>query len=653
MKKLNLFSVLIVACLCVVFSCKKYDAKIKAVISTGNITNVFAAQAQATGSITAIGELNIIQHGHCWSSANDVPDVRINQGKYLLGPKSSDGNFTSYLQNLYPKTEYFVRSFYITETDTIYGNDIKYFTTNDTTAQLAPNVATGADSAVFPFSFSVKGFVLNIGSSTVINYGHCYSISNANPTIADNKTTLGTTSAPINFTSNISGLNEQTKYYVRAYATNGTGTAYGTVIEVTTPKNTNFASITTIDSFEFNGWDKDFRLFGNLNSAGNDVITTIGHAYSTDGSVEPTAKDNLSLIDPNVTQLGAYNTGDKSTVLDPLTTYYYRAFAQNSSGVAYGNTYSYTTGFIGNTTVFSPNGKQSSVRHATVSTVYKGEFYYGLGIMSNATQQPTSGQWRKYDPVSNVFTFLKDCPYAISYGNCFEYNGIIYVMGGIVNGNTSISMLISYNPSSDAWKVEKTYNFSIWGSAGFLIDDKYYLCGGSTEVLLGNTRLKLFRDKTTVLDMTNFSLKDVASLPSAPRSNASGFTINGIGYVVAGMKNYSSPVGLAECWAYNPKKDEWDRRENVPLSSGINGVAFGAASTYGEFGYFIGGIENLVPNLSLSRFDPKTNTWKVVQNVPKSRIISVGTANFVDKKLVYGTGLLSNGTYTSNLYILD
>jgi len=69
------------------------------------------------------------------------------------------------------------------------------------------------------------------GGSTVTQRGVCWS-TNQNPTIADNITTNGAGSG--SFTSSITSLNANTTYYVRSYATNGVGTAYGNQINFTT-----------------------------------------------------------------------------------------------------------------------------------------------------------------------------------------------------------------------------------------------------------------------------------------------------------------------------------------------------------------------------------------------------------------------------------
>lgn len=67
------------------------------------------------------------------------------------------------------------------------------------------------------------GVVLSDGGSPIIRSGVCWS-SFANPTIADNKTSDGTS---LSFTSNLTNLIAGTTYYVRDYATNGLGTSYG------------------------------------------------------------------------------------------------------------------------------------------------------------------------------------------------------------------------------------------------------------------------------------------------------------------------------------------------------------------------------------------------------------------------------------------
>ena len=90
---------------------------------------------------------------------------------------------------------------------------------------VVPSLTTTAITAITPTTASSGGSISNDGGATVIARGVCWSTSAA-PTIALNtKTTNGTGMGA--FTSAITGLIANTTYYVRAYATNSAGTAYG------------------------------------------------------------------------------------------------------------------------------------------------------------------------------------------------------------------------------------------------------------------------------------------------------------------------------------------------------------------------------------------------------------------------------------------
>ncbi len=75
------------------------------------------------------------------------------------------------------------------------------------------------------------GNVTNNGGTPVTQRGLVWSTS-PNPTTANNSTNDG--SGTGNFTSNLSGLTASTTYYLRAYATNSAGTAYGNELSFTT-----------------------------------------------------------------------------------------------------------------------------------------------------------------------------------------------------------------------------------------------------------------------------------------------------------------------------------------------------------------------------------------------------------------------------------
>lgn len=94
----------------------------------------------------------------------------------------------------------------------------------DLQMQGLPTVTTAAVNTISQTTATSGGNVTSDGVSDVTARGVCWSTS-SNPTLSDSHTTDG--SGTGEFVSNITNLNSNTQYNVRAYATNNVGTAYG------------------------------------------------------------------------------------------------------------------------------------------------------------------------------------------------------------------------------------------------------------------------------------------------------------------------------------------------------------------------------------------------------------------------------------------
>lgn len=97
-----------------------------------------------------------------------------------------------------------------------------------------PKIATLTTIAVTGIttdSANSGGVITDDGGTEIIQKGVCWSTEEM-PTIADHKTTDGPSS--FTFNSDVEGLDEGTKYYLRSYATNSVGTSYGNQIEFQT-----------------------------------------------------------------------------------------------------------------------------------------------------------------------------------------------------------------------------------------------------------------------------------------------------------------------------------------------------------------------------------------------------------------------------------
>jgi hypothetical protein len=91
-----------------------------------------------------------------------------------------------------------------------------------------PIITTSSVSTLSSSSARGGGNITSNGGAQVTVSGVCWSTS-SDPTVSDLKTTDGTTTG--SFTSTITGLTENKTYYIRAYATNCSGTGYGSNVQ--------------------------------------------------------------------------------------------------------------------------------------------------------------------------------------------------------------------------------------------------------------------------------------------------------------------------------------------------------------------------------------------------------------------------------------
>jgi uncharacterized protein (TIGR02145 family) len=197
--------------------------------------------------------------------------------------------------------------------------------------QVLPAVTTNAASAITSTSATCGGNITSDGGAAVTARGVCWSTS-ANPTIAlSTKTTDGIGTEA--FTSSLIGLTANTTYYVRAYATNSAGTAYGNQVSFITSPTMPVLSTTTISSIV----QTTATSGGNITSDGGATITARGVCWST--STNPTIALSTKIENGTGTV-----TFTRSIIgLIPNTTYYVRSYATNSVGTGYGSVISFTT----------------------------------------------------------------------------------------------------------------------------------------------------------------------------------------------------------------------------------------------------------------------------------------------------------------------
>lgn len=101
---------------------------------------------------------------------------------------------------------------------------------------VVPTVTTAVITDITTSSAKSGGTVVSNGGATITASGIVWSKSNNTPTLADSVVTNTVPSGP--FTCNITGLDFNKTYYIRAFATNSVGTGYGNVLTLNTTNDT-------------------------------------------------------------------------------------------------------------------------------------------------------------------------------------------------------------------------------------------------------------------------------------------------------------------------------------------------------------------------------------------------------------------------------
>ncbi len=176
-------------------------------------------------------------------------------------------------------------------TFTKYGFSVRCLKDESPQASL-PTVITSEITSINHNMATIGGNVTFDGGAPVIARGVCWN-TNGSPTIEDNKTSNGTGTG--NWVSELAELQPATIYYVRAYATNSVGTAYGEELTFTTSNagtmqlhyNTNLSEGTTIA----------LPLYTNVNvtvdwgDGNSDTYSSDGkhwHTYASEGEYDVT-----------------------------------------------------------------------------------------------------------------------------------------------------------------------------------------------------------------------------------------------------------------------------------------------------------------------------------------------------------------------------
>lgn len=330
--------------------------------------------------------------------------------------------------------------------------------------------------------FTVNGYVASENGNSVTESGFVYATSH-DPTITDNKAVSG--SGLGTFSKSIAGLSAATTYYVRAYATNSSGTtSYGSELSFTTASIIDrYGGLTSDDISSYvnrygeigvssltkqgkevfyvpkhsgaavlvSSTETTANLTSTIATTGGKSITARGICWST--TPNPTTADNITV---DGSGKGSFNSA--ITGLTKETTYYVRTYATNDIGTSYATEMSFTTPTllaVGDTyqggtiiQVSAPDG--SNIQHGLIRTaVVTTNVNYNNTIgttIPNANTNVLNGysDWR----MPNYSEAVKICP-TVSYSG--------YLMSSTYTSYAPQNIEVVYKSGCQNSNLPKTY----------------------------------------------------------------------------------------------------------------------------------------------------------------------------------------------------
>ncbi|MRS02493.1 hypothetical protein EG832_04585, partial [bacterium] len=135
------------------------------------------------------------------------------------------------LTGLTSNTTYYVRAYATNSAGTSYGNQVSFTTKRSMSESTVPALITTSVTEITGASAVIGFIITSDGGQEIIDKGICWATTPF-PTTEDRRTSWGIGTET--FPDIIYGLHPSTRYYVRGYAMNALGTAYGDELSFTT-----------------------------------------------------------------------------------------------------------------------------------------------------------------------------------------------------------------------------------------------------------------------------------------------------------------------------------------------------------------------------------------------------------------------------------
>jgi N-acetylneuraminic acid mutarotase len=169
-----------------------------------------------------------------------------------------------------------------------------------------------------------------------------------------------------------------------------------------------------------------------------------------------------------------------------------------------------------------------------------------------------------------------------------------------------------------------TTGIAVGYAASFVIGNNAYVGTGVNPQFPSNRQVAMFRytpsplaanAPESVYDTVAGVWTAIANFPGAPRSNAVGFSVAGLGYLGTGLGN-DGVTTYADFWSYNPGSDSWTEIDSLSDALGNHPRFDAAAFGFDTAGYVLTGTDGFNYFNDVWKFSPATGQWTRQPNMP-------------------------------------
>lgn len=305
------------------------NGTVLATLNTLDVSSIKRSSAVFNGEILTDGSPKYTERGFVYSTSSmPTLDNTINKLTVTLTESKS---FSATATGLTMGQTYYVRAYAINSGRVAYSTNEISFTPCMTLPVLVTHPII--EKSISGGQASLSGEVSDAGDPAYTGRGFVYGEMH-NPTVdSDTKVEVSGTGTG-QFGINLSELVMGKVYYVRAYATNERGTAYGE--EVVLDMN---AVMPEVRTGEVEIVDNTTAvLYGTIDNAGDPAYTERGFVYGT--MLLPSLDNEAVKVVAEGTSTGEFNAVEDN--LTDLETYNVRAYAKTPDGIVYGELKSFT-----------------------------------------------------------------------------------------------------------------------------------------------------------------------------------------------------------------------------------------------------------------------------------------------------------------------